>query len=152
MRLTSQKRLAAGVLGCSPQVVWIDPARLQEVKESITKADIRALIIAKAIQKKPVARHSHGRARFIHAQKVKGRQRGQGSRKGTQNARLSQKRAWIHKVRAQRELLMHLRVNRKISQDVFKNLYAKSSGGFFRSRRHIRIYIEEQGLAQGLVK
>ncbi len=148
MRLTSQKRLAADVIGCSPQNVWIDPSRLEEVKESITKADIRALVIARAIQLKPVQQHSHGMARIIHAQKVKGRQRGQGSRKGKQNARESKKRNWINKVRTQRELLKYLKQNKHITQEVYKNLYQKSRGGFFRSRRHIKIYIEEQGLAK----
>lgn len=146
MRLTSQKRLAADVIGCSMQNVWIDPSRLQEVKESITKADIRALVIARAIQKKPVQQHSRGHARLIHAQKIKGRQRSQGSRKGTTNARSSQKTEWINRVRTQRELLAYLKENKKITQEVYKNLYQKSKGGFFRSRRHIKIYIEEQGL------
>ena len=40
-----QKRLAAQVLKVGQSKVWLDPEHLKEIKEAITKADIRKLIM-----------------------------------------------------------------------------------------------------------
>ena len=109
MRLTSQKRLAGIIFKRSPKKIKVDSSRLAEIKECITKADIRALIIDKAIFAKPVQKSSKGRIRKKLAQKRKGRQSGGGSKKGTKNARSPRKRVWINKIRKQRVFLNELR-------------------------------------------
>ena len=70
MKLTAQKRLAGQILKRSPKKIKLDPARLEDIKESITKADIRSLIIDKAIEGKPVAKASKGRTRKLKTQKA----------------------------------------------------------------------------------
>jgi ribosomal protein L19E len=52
------------------------------------------------------------------------------------------------KVRTQRVLLKELRATKKITQEQFKELYAKVKGDFFRSRRHILLTIGDEK-AQG---
>src|SRR3989338_1009010 len=102
MELKIQKRLAAQVLKCSPKRIRLDVERLEEIKEAITKADIRSLINNKAIievQKKGVSRF---RAKIRHLKKKKGRYKGFGSRKGRNTARLPPKRRWMNAVRLQR--------------------------------------------------
>ena len=148
MKLNVKKRLAAHVLKCSPKRIRLDTSKLEEIKESITKADIRALVIDKAIVKKPARGVSRVRARKIHIQKVKGKRKGHGSRKGKATARLSRKASWMNAIRKQKVLLKELRDTGKILKSTYHNLYRKAKGGFFRSVRHIRIYLEEHNLVK----
>lgn len=148
MKLNVQKRLAAEVLGCSPKRVKFDAERLADIKEAITKIDIKGLVKDKAISKKPVKSVSRARARKIKSQKSRGKKRGHGSRKGKENARGSMKVAWINRVRAQRDMLAKMKEKGIITTQVFRNLYNKSKGGFFRSRKHLKLYIEERHLAK----
>jgi len=144
--LSIQKRLAGSVLGCSPSKIILDNERLEEIKEAITKADIRALISKGAITRKPVKGASKWRARRNRKQKVKGGKTGHGSRKGKAGARSPKKRNWINKIRAQRDLLKILKDKKVIGNTTYRMLYMKSKGGFFRSRRHIKLYITEHEL------
>ncbi|MCK4522220.1 MAG: 50S ribosomal protein L19e [Nanoarchaeota archaeon] len=147
MKLKVQKRLAADVLRCSEKRVRFDPNRLDEIKESITKVDIKNLMIDKAIYCIPVKGVSRFRARKIKVQKSKGKRKGQGSRKGKATARLPGKKSWINKIRLQRGLLKTLKDNKIIDLKTYRELYAKAKGGFFRSKGHIKLYIEEHSLA-----
>lgn len=144
MKLDTQKRLAAQLLKCSKKRVRFDTERLEDIKEAITKADIRGLINDKVITKVHAKGVSRGRARHKLMQKRKGKQKGEGSRKGSRGARLSRKREWINRIRAQRELLDILKEKKVIDGHLYRELYLKSKGGFFRSRRHIRLYLEER--------
>ncbi|MFC1769132.1 50S ribosomal protein L19e [Nanoarchaeota archaeon] len=146
MKLSHQKRLSAKVLKCSPKRVKLDPQRLEEVKEAITKSDINSLIKDKAIKRIPKKSTSKVRARKRKIQYAKGKRKGHGSRKGKQNARLNIKTEWRLKIRAQRAYITELRDSGKIEVRTYRDLYRKSKGGFFRSKRHIQLFIEERGL------
>lgn len=141
-----QKRLAADILKCSPDRVSLDPSSLADIREAITKADIKGLINKGLISKSPVRGTSKVRVRKTAAQKRKGRRRGHGSRKGSFNARADAKSVWMSNVRAQRELLKRVRDNGHISTAGYRTIYAKVKGGFFRSTRHMKLFMEEQGL------
>lgn len=141
-----QKRLAARLLKCSPKRVVLNTGKASEIKEAITKFDVRGLINRGIIKKRQIAGISRVRARKIRLQKKKGRRRGFGSRKGTFSARVDSKRVWINTVRAQRNFLKNLKFNGLISPNDFRMLYAKSKGGFFRSLSHLRLFINEQEL------
>ncbi|MBI2129401.1 50S ribosomal protein L19e [Candidatus Woesearchaeota archaeon] len=148
MELKIQKRLAAQVLKCSPKRIKFDVERLEEIKEAITKADIRSLIGGKGItrsQKKGVSRL---KAKIRHLKKKEGRYKGFGSRKGRNTARLPPKRKWMNAVRLQRRFLKMLKAKKNIDNAVFYELYAKVKGGFFRSKRHLELYIQEHKLAR----
>ncbi|MBI2545569.1 50S ribosomal protein L19e [Candidatus Woesearchaeota archaeon] len=149
MQLTVQRRLAAYVGNCSPNRVKFSQEHLSEIKEAITKSDIRSLIKEGLIVIEPKQGTSRGRIRHNKAQRRKGRQRGTGSRKGTGNVRNHGKTAWISRIRLQRMVLRILLGRDVISKDVYRDLYHKAGGGFFRSRRHILLYIEEHGLKKG---
>jgi len=146
VRLTLQRRLAADVLKCAPEKVLFDSEKLAEIKESITKADIKVLIGSGVISVKHSPESSRGRARKILAQKKKGLRKGHGSRKGTANTRLDDREAWRNKVRKQRLLLKKLRDGEKITSATYKKLYNKSKGGYFRSERHLKLYMDEHKL------
>lgn len=146
MKLKSQKRIAGIVSKRSPKKVKFDPESLEEIKESITKLDIRNLIKSGAIKVKPIKGVSRSRARKTSEQKKKGRRKGAGSRKGKAGARTNKKRSWINKIRKQREFLQMLKEKDKITKKVYRELYLKSKGGFFRSKRHLQLYINEHEL------
>ena len=109
MRLTVQKRLAASVMRCSPKRVHFTPDRQADIKEAITKADIRSLISEGLILKEQKRGVSRVRARKRAHQRSKGLQRGQGKRKGKKTALAPTKQSWMIKVRVQRVFLKELR-------------------------------------------
>jgi len=148
MELKTQRRLASSLLKCSIKRIVFDTDRLDEIKESITKRDIAGLIKDKAIRKKQSKGVSRARANKIKTQKAKGRKKGPGSRKGKHGARLPRKQAWMNKVRVQRKFVKELKDKKIINIKSHRMLYSKISGGFFRSRKHIKIYIKENGLTK----
>ena len=141
-----QKRLASQVLKCGPGRVRFDPTQLEEIGKAITAFDIRRLINKGLVYKVQSQGVSRVRAKMTATQKRKGRKTGHGSRKGRSTARLNPKSRWVEAVRAQRLLLQNLRKGKIIDNESFRSLYAKVHGGFFRSTRHIKIYIKEQGM------
>ena len=146
MNLTLQRRLASNVLGCSPKRVILNQDKLKEIKETITKADIRGLIADGLITVVPARGVSRGRAILRALQRKKKRQRGHGRRKGKANARSNTKREWINRVRKQRWVLQELRRKGLLDSQTFRDLYLKSKGGFFRSKHHLEMYLQEHTL------
>tara|TARA_Y100000310_G_C20656568_1_gene802253 strand:+ start:612 stop:1052 length:441 start_codon:yes stop_codon:yes gene_type:complete len=138
-----QKRLAAQILKCSPKRITFNTENLDEIKEAITKQDVKDLIKSKIITRKPVKNTSRGKARKLQIQKSKGRRKGPGSRKGKASARLRPKLVWMRKVRVQRKLLSTLKDKGVIDTKFYRELYLKSKGGFFRSKRHMSLFIKE---------
>lgn len=148
MKIGAQKRLAGSILKCSPKRIRFDTERLEEIKESITKADIKSLIKDDAISKLKETGVSRVRARKRKVQKSKGRRRGAGKKKGRKTARLPRKEAWMNRVRKQRGFIKELRENKVIDPETFRSLYKKIKGGFFRSKRHVKLYLTENSLAR----
>ena len=146
MNLSVQRRVASSVLGCGTTRVLFAPDRLKDIKEAITKEDMRQLVVDGAVSVRPLQNVSRGRARKVIVQRRKGRRQGKGSRRGSATARLSTKDAWISRVRVQREFLSELRQKRLITPATYTLLRARVKGGFFRSRRHVQLFMTERGL------
>jgi large subunit ribosomal protein L19e len=146
MQLKIQKRLAAQILKSTENNIWLDSNRLEEIKDAITKADVKSLIKDKAVKARKKVGISRYRARKNIKQKMKGRRRGFGSIKGGKNARDNSKTKWINRVRIQRSYLKNLRNKGAIATSSYRSLYLKSKGGFFRSHRHLKIYMQEHGI------
>ena len=144
MNLSTQKRLAADVMKTGKNRIYFDPSRLNDIQEALTKDDIRKLVNDRVIQKKPKLGVSKSRFRKSLIQKRKGRRKGEGSREGKSTARLSRKRKWINLVRSQRDLIKELKDKKIINNKVYRGLYRKVKGGYFRSRRHIKLYLGEK--------
>ncbi|MDP6641870.1 MAG: 50S ribosomal protein L19e [Candidatus Nanoarchaeia archaeon] len=141
MNLSTQKRLSSEILKVGKDRVYFDQTRLEDIKEALTKEDIRGLIKDRVIQKKPQTGVSKSRFRKKLVQKRKGRKQGQGTRKGKRTARLSRKSNWMIHVRAQRNLIKELKNKKVIDSTKYRELYNKVKGGFFRSKRHIKLYL-----------
>ena len=141
-----QKRLASQILNCSEKRVKFDSQRLADIKEAITKTDIRQLVAEKAITKIPEKGVSRGRARAIKVQKSKNQRKGRGSRQGKHTARLPKKESWMNKIRSQRKFIQEIKEKKIISNETFRKVYLRCKGGFFRSTRHIKIYLDDNKL------
>ena len=140
--LASQRRLAATVLGCGENRVWINPEKLSEVQSAMSREDIRNLIEEGAIsshQKKGISR---GRARARIAKRAYGHCKGPGRRSGAKGARTPSKTQWIKKIRAQRKELRAQREAGSITRTEYRRLYRRAAGGQFRNVAHLKAQIE----------
>jgi large subunit ribosomal protein L19e len=146
--MKNKRQLAAKVLKVSPSKIKVAEGAEGEVSKAITRSDIRGLIAVGKIQLERGNLHSRARARKNAKQKRKGRRVGRGSKKGSMYAHASRKRQWVDRIRAQRQLLKELREKGLVSQEAYQSLYAKSSGGFFRNRRHIKLYLSEHSMIE----
>jgi large subunit ribosomal protein L19e len=146
MDLKNQKRVAAEILKCGGTRVWIDPNRLEDASDAITRADIRTLIASGTIAAKQKKGVSRGRANYAKAQKKKGRRRGQGSRKGKKHARKRSKETWMQAIRPIRKRLKELRDEKKIDTATYRRYYLKAKGGVFKSRPHLDSHLRTEGI------
>lgn len=148
MNLNVQKRIAAQVFKSGENRVSFDTTRLNEIKEAITKADIRNLINDSAIILKQKKGISSFRSNKIKLQRRKGKRKGLGSRKGTKTARSSRKKTWMIKVRVQRRFLKLLKSKSYISVQNYRITYKMIKGNMFRSKRHLKLYLDENNLVK----
>lgn len=146
MKLNNQKKLAAKILKGSPKRVILDTSKLEQIKEAITKFDIKGLISNGIITEKPKRGISRARARARQEQRRKGRQLGHGRKKGKATARTPKKKLWMNKIRLQRSFLQELKEKELVTPQIFRDLYRKAKGGFFRSKRHVKVYITDNNL------
>jgi large subunit ribosomal protein L19e len=149
MDLKNQKRMAAELLGCGKNRVWIDPNRIEDVADAITRADIRTAIDSGTIKALPKKGISKSRVRYAQGQKSKGRRRGPGSRMGSTGARNPRKRIWIKTIRPIRDELKKLRDEGRITPSVYREFYLKAKGGMFKSRNHLVSHLITEGHLEG---
>ena len=126
MNLKLQKELASKITGVGKSRIVINSAEADKVKEAITKADVRDLIDQKVITIKAAKSNSRVRARLT--------------------ARAKPKDNWISRVRLQRKLFKLFKSRGLITSSTWKNLYLKSKGGFFRHKRQMLQYMEQNKL------
>ena len=146
--MKNKKRLAAKILKTSLSKVRFSAEALADIKKAITRSDLRGLIAVKKITKSGKNSQSRVRARKISIQKSKGRRKGKGKKKGGKHSVITRKEKWMTKVRAQRAFLKLLKEDGKLSTQNYRSLYSKSKGGYFRNKRHIKLYITEHHLIE----
>ncbi|MCD6092516.1 MAG: 50S ribosomal protein L19e [Candidatus Aenigmarchaeota archaeon] len=141
--MNTQRKIAAKILKCGENRVWLAPSRIADISSAITRRDVKALIKDGAIKKLQKKGISKGRKKEVMKQKKKGRRKGPGSKKGT---KITRKKLWIKKIRALRKYLNLLKKNEKITNAAYRDLYKKAKGGFFKNKAHVKIYIERNDL------
>jgi len=140
-----QRRIASKILKCGKNRVWMDPQKLKDISEAITREDVRRLIKNGAIEKAAEEAPSRASITLRSLKKKKGRRSGHGSRKGTFESRTGneQKLRWIKTIRPQRQMISELKKSGAIDNETYKKLYKLSKGGVFRSRKHLELYMKE---------
>ena len=146
MQLTNQKRLAAKILKCGENRVWVNPDYIDEIASSVQADDIREFIEEGLIRAKAINGTSRVRARTRLEQRRKGRQKGQGKRMGTSNARNPRKNRWMRTIRSQRRALKDLRDEEQINKSEYRRYYLKAKGGSYRSIAHMRSQMTLEGV------
>ncbi|VVB61204.1 50S ribosomal protein L19e [uncultured archaeon] len=152
MNLTTQKRLAADILNCGENRVWIDPEQIGEVGGAITKDDVRRFIVKGFIKAKPKVGTSSARAKVSREQKKKGRQRGPGKRRGKKTARTGKKEVWMKRIRSIRKELAVLREVKKITRNQYSKLYKMAGSGLFKDKANLHLQVSKFKEAESVKK
>ena len=128
--LDKRKMLASKVLGVGKGKIYFDSAHLPEIKEAITKQDIRDLYQSGIIKIKP----NKGR----RTNKKRKTKRGPGKIKMKVRNR---KRDYVKLVRKQRRHVHELRKQGKISREDYTKLRVKIRAKTFKSKAALKEHI-----------
>ena len=131
MNLSKKKQLAAKVLKVGKKRIHFNNENLAEIKEAITKQDIKDLHTEGIITIKPVK----GRKRV----KKRKTRRGPGKIKKKVRRR---KQTYVKITRKLREYLKHLKKQGIINNELFLKLRKKIRMRDFRSKAHLKEYLE----------
>ena len=129
MNLRKKKTLAAKALKVGKKrIVFINP-RLDEIKEAITKQDIKDLKKEGAI----IIKGIKGRKKI-----TKRKKKGVGKTKKKVNMR---KKVYATLTRKLRKYIAELKKTEKLNQEEFKDIRKKIRNKFFKSKAHLKEYV-----------
>jgi large subunit ribosomal protein L19e len=131
MNLQNKKELAARTLGVGKKRIIFNEGGLSEIKEAITKEDIRTLLSDGIISLKPIS----GRRKV----EKRSRKRGPGKIKKKIKKR---KQDYVRITRKLRRCIKKLFRGGKITREVYKDLRKKIKMSEFRSQAHLREYLD----------
>ncbi len=138
--LSLQKRLAASILKVGESRIVMDPEHLEDIKNAITRSDIKKMISHGYIKVKP----TKIKKPELYPKK---RKRGPGRKKGAKGARLTKKRRWINTIRPLRKMLRELRERKVIDSRTYRETYRMIKSGAFRDRSHLKLYLKQKGVS-----
>ncbi len=144
--LKGQRRLAAQILKIGQNRVWINPEHMDDVEGAITREEIRKLIHERVIVSLPQKGVSRSRAKTIRGKKKLGRRSGPGSVTGAGFAKVTQKQAWMLRIRSLRRKLRELKASRVITEATYTQYYRMAGSGRFESVAELERNLKENDL------
>lgn len=136
-----QRRLAASILKVGQSKVWMDPEKVKDIEQAITRSDVRKLILKKFVKRLP------DKVKMpVGMKKKKAGERGEGRRKGTKNSIVNRKTRWVQTVRPLRRELAAIKKGGMIENATYNQMRKLIKGGVFRNKSHLRLYLEQHGL------
>ncbi|KAI4291567.1 large subunit ribosomal protein L19e [Pancytospora philotis] len=133
-RVPTIRRLASKIFGTGLNKVWLDPNEKEKISAAQTRSQVKALIEENLIIQKPDAHNSRAKARARVIAKKKGRHMGLGKRKGTKNARCSERSIWIKKIRSMRALLKEMKNNGELVGEEYRLVKQQAKGNLFKNK------------------
>lgn len=130
MNLAKKKILASKVLKVGKNRVVFSSNALSDIKEAITKQDIKILYDQGIIKIKPIK----GRKKIIRRLR-----RGPGKIKKKVNKR---KQIYVKLTRKLRAYVKYLRDNKAISRDIYLDLRKKIRGRYFKSKANLKEFLK----------
>ncbi len=130
MKLDKKKMLASRTLGVGKQRVHFVASRINEIKDAITKQDIRDLVKEGAI----VIKETKGRRKI----QKRAKKRGAGKVQLKVNKR---KREYIVMTRKLRKYVANLKENGSINKEDYEDIRKKIRNRFFKSKANLKEYI-----------
>ena len=134
MKLNKKKELAAKTLEVGKNRIIFEKSRLEEIKEAITRQDIRDLVAGGAIKIRPVK----GRKR-----KERKKSRSAGNIRKKVNKR---KQIYVKLTRKLRGYARELKGQGRINQEIYTILRRRIKAKMFRDKRHLQEYIKTIGV------
>jgi len=148
--ITLQKKLASEILGVGISRIRIDPARVDEIAQAITREDIKKLIEEGAIWVKPIHGIAGYSSKIRRLKRKRGHRRGHGKREGPKGARIDPKTVWVNRIRKIRRFLRYLRDKNVIDRKTYRRLYILAKGGYFSSLAALKTYLRDQGIVKDI--
>ncbi len=142
----SQKRIAAGVLGIGLSRVWVSPEAAVDVAQAMTREDIRGIIGRGLIKEKPAKKQTRATAKKNVLLKRKRKGVGHGKRRGSIGARAPKKKAWMKKIRSQRNVLTQLKETGAIDVRTYRKYYLRLKGGDYTSKKQLKESMRADGV------
>ena len=130
MNLSKKKELAKRTFGVGEDRIVFVESRLNDIKEAITKQDMRDLRQDKAI----IIKEKKGRKKVIRK-----RRRSTGNIRKKINTR---KKDYVILTRKLRKYVSEMKNQRKISKEEVNDIRKKIRNKTFRSKSHLKEYIE----------
>ena len=142
VNIRKKRELISRMLGVGANRVRFKPDKLDDIADSITRENIRALIKNGTIW--TVRQRGTSRAR-AEAKLAVHRKHGlgQGSKKGKKTARMGKKEIYVVRVRSMRYHLKVLKDRNDINRETYWSLYKKVNGGQVRSLAHLRELVKQ---------
>jgi large subunit ribosomal protein L19e len=129
MKLDKKKKLAARTLHVGKDRILFNPTRLTDIKEAITKEDIRSLLKDKAIKIKPVTgKRKRKRKRRRREGKIKKKVK-------------RRKKEYIIRIRKLRSYLKKLKESNEINKESYHKLRRLAKSGMFHSLKHLKEHV-----------
>lgn len=148
--VTLQKRLAAEILGVGESRIRVDPSRLSDIAQAITREDVKRLIDEGAIWVEPEHGITGYSSRVRHEKRRRGHRRGPGKKEGSRSARAGDKDEWVSRIRKIRRFLRYLRDKKIIDKKTYRRLYMLAKGGYFSTFSALKLYLREQGIVKDI--
>ena len=131
MNLSKKKELAKRTFGVGENRIVFVESRLNDIKEAITKQDMRDLRQDKAI----IIKEKKGRKKVIR--------KGGGRSKGNIRKKMKKrKKDYVVLTRKLRKYVLEMKNQRKISKEEVDDIRKKIRNKIFRSKSHLKEYIE----------
>lgn len=145
-----QRRLAAEILGVGESRVRMDPSRLGDIAQAITREDVKRLIDEGAIWVEPEHGIAGYSSRIRHEKRRRGHRRGPGKKEGSRVARAGDKDEWVNRIRKIRTFLRYLRDKKIIDRKTYRRLYMLAKGGYFSTFSALKLYLRDQGIVKDI--